>query len=212
MFDWLRRSRKVDVRDECLRFRLGARDAQRRQARCDNNAKMAQRMCRKALEDNNTIGARHYAETCMRHRRMRDQYQVLSNKLLALEQRLQYAMSVNEMSSGMKRLARGMVEALQVMDVGKLNESIELFEANFGNLDKAMDTVERGLSVASPLEPVDYKEVDDIVEEAEDVLTLSTESQMAVAPERSVAPVSSQKRVAIDSLELEKRMQQLMSG
>ena len=102
-----------------------------------------------AINSNKPEAAKVYAQDAIRNRNQAVKYEILSYKIVAVQNKLQAAYQNQKLSENMCKMVGSMNGALQSMDLVKISENMSQFEkifddidANAQIMDKAMDNID----------------------------------------------------------------------
>jgi charged multivesicular body protein 1 len=114
---------------------------------------------KKAIEQGNSEGARIYGQDAIREKNQALNHIRMASRLDACCSRIETAVRMNQVSSGMRGVVKGMDKSLQSMDIEKLSQLMDKFEQQFEDLDVKTGYMESTMNattaVSTPAEQVD---------------------------------------------------------
>lgn len=97
---------------------------------------MAKKRCKAMMESGNMEGARVHAEAAIREKNQAQTYLRLSARLTAVQQRIETAIRMNQLTKTMKGVVKSMDDMMAAnMDVVKMTQVLDKFELQFQDLD-----------------------------------------------------------------------------
>merc|ERR1711966_103914 len=127
--------------------------------KCEKNEKAAVAKVKKAIAQGNSEGARVYAQDAIREKNQALNCLRLGSRIDAVASRLETAVRMNQVTSSMQGVVKGMDKGLASMDVDRISAIMDKFERQFEDLDvKAayMDTAMNATTAsATPANQVD---------------------------------------------------------
>jgi len=104
-----------------------------------------------ALQKGNIEGARIYSQNAIRKKNEALNYLRLSARLDGVAARVDTAIKMNQVTSAMGSVVKGMDKVLGSMDVDKIAQIMDKFEQQFGNLDVATEYMEGSMGQATSM-------------------------------------------------------------
>lgn len=99
-------------------------------------ALLCKKKCKQAMEAGNMDAARVHAESAIREKSQAQTYLRLSSRLMAVQQRIESAIRMNNLTKTMKGVVKSMDDMMAAnMDVVKMTQILDKFEQQFTDLD-----------------------------------------------------------------------------
>eukprot|EP00310_Coccolithus_braarudii_P017783 CAMPEP_0183354512 /NCGR_PEP_ID=MMETSP0164_2-20130417/37356_1 /TAXON_ID=221442 /ORGANISM="Coccolithus pelagicus ssp braarudi, Strain PLY182g" /LENGTH=201 /DNA_ID=CAMNT_0025527409 /DNA_START=44 /DNA_END=649 /DNA_ORIENTATION=- len=141
---------------------------------------------KKAMEKGDMDTARIYGQNAIRIRNTGNNYLRLASRIDAVASRLESAIKMQQVSSQMGTVVKGMDKALASMDMDKIASVMEQFEKSFDELDLRGQAVE-GTLASSTATSMPESEVDSLIQQVSDEHGLEFASR---AVDAATAPVA----------------------
>ena len=99
---------------------------------------------KKAIQQGNHEGARIYGQDAIREKNQALNHLRMASRLDACCSRIETAVRMNQVSSGMKGVVKGMDKSLASMNIDQLSAVMDKFEAQFEDLDVKVCSLSMG--------------------------------------------------------------------
>lgn len=130
---------------------------QAKKATKDENAEKAK--LKKAIQQQNTEGARIYASNAIRKKNESLNLLRLSSRIDAVASRIQTAVTMQKVTGSMANVVKGMDKAMTTMNLEQISAVMDKFEAQFEDIDVQTQYMEGAMgnttSMSTPQEEVD---------------------------------------------------------
>merc|ERR1712232_1029686 len=132
---------------------------QRNAKKCEKNSKIAQAKVKKAIQQGNSEGARIYAQDAIREKNQSLNCLKMASRIDAVSSRIDTAVRMNQITSGMQGVVKGMDVGLASMNIEQLTKVMDKFEKQFEDLDVKTsymdDAMNSTTATATPVGQVD---------------------------------------------------------
>lgn len=127
--------------------------------KCTKNEKAAIAKLKKAIQQGNTEGARIYGQDAIREKNQALNCLRMASRIDAVSSRLDTAIRMNQVTSSMSGVVKGMSKGLAAMNVDKISKTMDTFEKQFEDLDVKAgymdDAMNATTATSTPAEQVD---------------------------------------------------------
>jgi len=158
---------KISLQDELINLKMTSKQMVSMSKKSEKNQKTAKAAVKKAIEKGNSEGARIYAQNAIREKNQSLNYLRMASRIDAVAQRLQTAISTNEMSKAMGNVVKGMNGALKSMDVEKISKTMDAFEKQFEDMDVRAGYMESAMN-SSTASATPEDQVDSLIQQVAD--------------------------------------------
>eukprot|EP00160_Parvularia_atlantis_P012717 Unigene2582_Nuclearia_a/m.7973 Unigene2582_Nuclearia_a/g.7973 ORF Unigene2582_Nuclearia_a/g.7973 Unigene2582_Nuclearia_a/m.7973 type:complete len:227 (+) Unigene2582_Nuclearia_a:129-809(+) len=198
--DW---SGSNNMEKHLFNLRFTAKQLQRLSKNCQKEEKLERAKLKKALQQNNTEGARIYAQNAIRKKNEAINYLRLSSRVDAVASKVQTAVTMKQMTKNISGVVSQMDRAMQSMNLEqvppcrccrralvltrhprhprKITMTMEKFEKQFEDLDVQTQTMENAMSSTTTM-TTPAEEVDQLIAQVADEAGLDFDKQVANAP------------------------------
>eukprot|EP00160_Parvularia_atlantis_P012719 Unigene2583_Nuclearia_a/m.7976 Unigene2583_Nuclearia_a/g.7976 ORF Unigene2583_Nuclearia_a/g.7976 Unigene2583_Nuclearia_a/m.7976 type:complete len:205 (+) Unigene2583_Nuclearia_a:129-743(+) len=176
--DW---SGSNNMEKHLFNLRFTAKQLQRLSKNCQKEEKLERAKLKKALQQNNTEGARIYAQNAIRKKNEAINYLRLSSRVDAVASKVQTAVTMKQMTKNISGVVSQMDRAMQSMNLEQITMTMEKFEKQFEDLDVQTQTMENAMSSTTTM-TTPAEEVDQLIAQVADEAGLDFDKQVANAP------------------------------
>jgi len=149
----------LSLQDELVNLRITSKQMARSAIKCEKNEKAAKAKLKKAIQQQNTEGARIYAQDAIREKNQALNCLRLSSRIDAVGSRLETAIRMNSVTDSMKGVTKGMAKSLASMNVEQVATVMDNFEQQFEDMDVKSGYMENAMTSttasATPADQVD---------------------------------------------------------
>uniref|UniRef100_A0A7S1Z7S6 Uncharacterized protein n=1 Tax=Trieres chinensis TaxID=1514140 RepID=A0A7S1Z7S6_TRICV len=150
---------KISLEDELINLRITSKQMQRSAKKCEKNEKAALEKLKKAIKQGNAEGARIYGQDAIREKNQALNCIRMASRIDAVSSRIETAVRMNQVTSSMKGVVKGMEKGLQSMNIEQLSATMDKFESQFEDLDVKTQYMEGAMNAttatSTPAEQVD---------------------------------------------------------
>lgn len=150
---------KVSLEDNLIDMRITSKQMQRSSKKCEKNEKAAIEKLKKAIKQGNSEGARIYGQDAIREKNQALNCLRMASRIDAVSSRIETAVRMNDVSSAMKSVVKGMDVGLAAMDPEEISKIMDKFESQFEDLDVKAEYMEGTMNAttatSTPTEQVD---------------------------------------------------------
>jgi charged multivesicular body protein 1 len=150
---------KVSLEEQLIDLRITSKQMQRSAKKCEKNQKAALEKLKKAIKQGNSEGAKIYGQDAIREKNQSLNFLRMSSRIDAVSSRLETAVRMNDVTSAMKGVVKGMDKGLAAMDVDQISKIMDKFESQFEDLDVKTEYMEGTMNATTatttPAEQVD---------------------------------------------------------
>jgi len=151
--------KKVSLEDELINLKMTSKSMARSATKCTKNEKAAIAKLKKAIQQGNTEGARIYGQDAIREKNQALNCLRMASRIDAVSSRLDTAIRMNQVTSSMSGVVKGMSKGLAAMNVDKISKTMDTFEKQFEDLDVKAgymdDAMNATTATSTPAEQVD---------------------------------------------------------
>lgn len=145
--------------ESLFNLKFTAKQLSRQSKKAQKDEQGEKNKLKKALQQGNNDAARIYAANSIRKRNESLELLKLSSRLDAAASRVQTAVTMNQVSSSMVGVVKGMDKAMTTMNLERISNVMEKFEQQFEDLDVQTDCMQNSLAsttaVSTPQDEVD---------------------------------------------------------
>lgn len=149
----------TNLEKSLFQLKLTAKQLQRNAKKCQKDESAEKAKLKKAIAQNNTEGARIYAENCIRKKNESLNLLRLSSRIDAVASRVQTAVMMRNVTGSMANTVKGMDQAMSSMNLEKITQVMDKFEHQFEDLDVQSKYMESAMgnttTLGTPLGEVD---------------------------------------------------------
>lgn len=153
---------KVSLEDEMINLRIASKQMQRSAKKCEKNEKLAIEKLKKAIQQGNQEGAKIYGQDAIREKNQALNYLRMTSRIDAVQSRIETAVRMNQITSSMQGVVKGMSNGLASMDVEKISKTMDKFESQFEDLDVKTQYMEGAMN-ATTATSTPSDQVDDLI-------------------------------------------------
>lgn len=150
---------KISLEDNLIDMRITSKQMQRAAKKCEKNEKSAIEKLKKAIKQGNSEGARIYGQDAIREKNQALNCLRMASRIDAVSSRIETAVRMNDVSSAMKSVVKGMDRGLAAMDPEQISKIMDKFESQFEDLDVKAEYMEGTMNATTatttPTEQVD---------------------------------------------------------
>ncbi|GAX18413.1 charged multivesicular body protein 1 [Fistulifera solaris] len=150
---------KISLEEEMINMRIVAKQMQRSAQKCQKNEKAAIEKLKKAIAANLSENARIYGQDAIREKNQALNHLRMASRLEACCSRIETAVRMNQVTSSMKGVVKGMDKSIQSMNIEQLTATMDKFEQQFEDLDVKAGYMEGTMNAttatSTPAEQVD---------------------------------------------------------
>lgn len=150
---------KISLEEQLIDLRITSKQMQRSAKKCEKNEKAAIEKLKKAIKQGNSEGAKIYGQDAIREKNQSLNFLRMSSRIDAVSSRLETAVRMNDVTSAMKGVVKGMDKGLAAMDVNQISKIMDKFESQFEDLDVKAEYMEGTMNATTatttPAEQVD---------------------------------------------------------
>lgn len=190
-------------------LKFAAKDMERQSKKCEKEEKAEKVKIKKAIEKNNTEGARIHAENAIRQKSLALNYLRMAARIDAVASRVQTAITAKRVTQSMAGVVRSMDDAMKSTNLEKISSLMEKFERQFEDLDVQSSTMESAVNqtVASA---VPQGDVDQLMMKVADEAGIELNMNLPAGERGNVSPTASTVSSTIgDQDELSQRLARL---
>lgn len=147
------------LENQLFQLKFTSKQMARLSQKAEKDEKTEKDKIKKALEKNNTDGARIHAQNAIRQKTTAQNYLRLSSRLDAVASRLESAIKMQQVTKSMGQVVKGMDKVLGSMNVEQISKVMDQFEQSFEDMDVRSEYVEGAMNssttAAMPEEQVD---------------------------------------------------------
>lgn len=149
----------VSLEDQLIDLKITSKQMIRSSKKCEKMEKTAIEKTKKAIKQGNSEGARIYAQDAIREKNQALNHLKMASRIDAVASRLETAVRMNQVTSAMKGIVKGMETGLAAMDVEAISATMDRFETQFEDLDVKTGYIESTMNVttatSTPIDQVD---------------------------------------------------------
>jgi len=150
---------KVSLEEQLIDLRITSKQMQRSAKKCEKNEKSAIEKLKKAIKQGNSEGAKIYGQDAIREKNQALNFLRMTSRIDAVSSRLETAVRMNDVTSAMTGVVKGMDKGLAAMDVQQISKIMDKFEEQFEDLDVKAEYMEGTMNATTatttPAEQVD---------------------------------------------------------
>mmetsp|Transcript_15072 Transcript_15072/g.33621 ORF Transcript_15072/g.33621 Transcript_15072/m.33621 type:complete len:206 (-) Transcript_15072:1433-2050(-) len=194
------------LENELVNLRITSKQMLRSSKKCEKNEKAAKEKLKKAIQQQNTEGARIYAQDAIREKNQALNCLRLGSRIDAVGSRLETAIRMNNVTASMKGVTKGMGKALGSMNVEQIATVMDKFESQFEDLDVRSGYMENAMNATTATSmPAD--QVDGLIQMVADEAGLDLGAEFEqVGPVGSKVPAKKEEVKETESEGLESRL------
>ncbi|KAI5454998.1 Vacuolar-sorting protein SNF7 [Naganishia albida] len=192
-----------------LKFTAKSLQRQAKKATKDENAEKAK--LKKALQQNNTEGARIYAANAIRKQNESLNLLRLSSRIDAVASRVETAVTMRAVTGNMGQVVRGMDKAMETMNLEKISNVMDKFETQFSDLDVQTSYMEQTMS-QSTAQTTPQDQVDALINQVADEAGLERQHELGSkgkVPDVQVEEKETERPVGEEDARLAERLRAL---
>lgn len=148
-------------------LKFSAKQLEREAKKCEKSEKEEKNKLKKAIQKGNMEGAKIYAENAIRQKNQSLLFRRMSARVDAVSQRVQTAVTTQQVTKSMAGVVRGMEAAMKSMNLQKISEIMDRFETQFENLDVQTGVMDNTMAASSTL-TTPQNQVDSLMQEVAD--------------------------------------------
>jgi charged multivesicular body protein 1 len=141
----------MGLEDVLFNLKFTAKSMERAAKKSEKQIDVEKKKVKLALQKGNIEGARIYSQNAIRKKNEALNYLRLSARLDGVAARVDTAIKMNQVTSAMGSVVKGMDKVLGSMDVDKIAQIMDKFEQQFGNLDVATEYMEGSMGQATSM-------------------------------------------------------------
>mmetsp|Transcript_16005 Transcript_16005/g.20319 ORF Transcript_16005/g.20319 Transcript_16005/m.20319 type:complete len:204 (+) Transcript_16005:138-749(+) len=192
---------KVSLEEQLIDLRITSKQMQRSAKKCEKNEKAAIEKLKKAIKQGNSEGAKIYGQDAIREKNQALNFLRMTSRIDAVSSRLETAVRMNDVTSAMKNVVKGMDKGLAAMDVQEISKTMDKFEEQFEDLDVKTEYME-GTMNATTATTTPAEQVDDLIMMVADQNNLELgEAFSEIGPVGNKEPQKEEAEPQADSLE-----------
>lgn len=153
---------KVSLEEQLIDLRITSKQMQRSSKKCEKNQQTALSKLKKAIQQNNSEGARIYGQDAIREKNQSLNFLRMASRIDAVASRLETAVRMNAVTGAMKNVVKGMDKGLAAMNVEEISKIMDKFEQQFEDLDVKAEYME-GTMNATTATTTPAEQVDDLI-------------------------------------------------
>ena len=150
---------KISLEEEMINMRIVSKQMQRSAKKCEKNEKAALEKLKKAIQAGMSENARIYGQDAIREKNQALNHLRMASRLDACCSRIETAVRMNQVTSSMKGVVKGMDKSIQSMNIDQLTATMDKFEQQFEDLDVKAGYMEGTMNAttatSTPAEQVD---------------------------------------------------------
>jgi len=158
---------KISLEDQLVNLRTHQNKCKGQQKNAKQIKKTQKDKVKKAVQQGNHDGARIFAQNAIREKQQALNYLRLSSRLEGVSARLETAIRMNQVSSTMSGIVKGMDKALKSMDVETISKTMDAFEKQFEDMDVRTVYME-GAMESTTATTTPQEAVDELIQEVAD--------------------------------------------
>lgn len=166
------------MQENLFNLKLAAKQLERNAVKCEKDEKTEKVKLKKAIQKSNLEGARIHAENAIRQKNQSLNYRRMSSRVDAVSQRVQTAVTMQQVTKSMSGVVSAMQSAMQSMNLEKVTKLMDDFERQFEHLDvqtQVMDEAMQGTTVLT----VPEGQVDNLMQEVADEAGLELNMELS---------------------------------
>lgn len=172
------KSNTQKMQENLFNLKLAAKQLERNAVKCEKDEKTEKVKLKKAIQKSNLEGARIHAENAIRQKNQSLNYRRMSSRVDAVSQRVQTAVTMQQVTKSMSGVVSAMQSAMQSMNLEKVTKLMDDFERQFEHLDvqtQVMDEAMQGTTVLT----VPEGQVDNLMQEVADEAGLELNMELS---------------------------------
>mmetsp|Transcript_10534 Transcript_10534/g.13966 ORF Transcript_10534/g.13966 Transcript_10534/m.13966 type:complete len:203 (-) Transcript_10534:214-822(-) len=158
---------KISLEENLIELRMVSKQMARSSKKCEKNEKAALQKLKKAIEQGNHEGARIYGQDAIREKNQALNHLRMASRLDGCCSRIESAVRMNQVSSSMKGVVKGMEKSLASMNIDQLSGVMDKFESQFEDLDVKTQYMEGAMN-ATTATSTPTEQVDDLINKVAD--------------------------------------------
>ncbi|CAG0878576.1 unnamed protein product [Darwinula stevensoni] len=179
-------------------LKFATKELERNSKKCEKEEKVEKTKLKKAIQKNNTEGARIHAENAIRQKNQALNYLRMAARVDAVASRVQTAVTTRKVTTSMAGVVKAMDAAMRSMNLEKISSLMDKFEKQFEDLDVQSSYMEGAMSQTTTT-TVPQNEVDNLMQQVADEAGLELNMELPQGETGSVG-VSTQASVEQDDL------------
>ena len=183
------KSNAQKMQDNLFNLKLAAKQLERNSVKCEKDEKAEKAKLKKAIQKSNLEGARIHAENAIRQKNQALNYRRMSSRVDAVSQRVQTAVTMQQVTKSMGGVVSAMESAMKSMNLEKVTKLMDDFERQFEHLDvqtQVMDEAMQGTTVLNMPEGQVDNLMQEVADEAGLELNMELSSQQVGLPSTAV--------------------------
>ncbi|XP_038078526.1 charged multivesicular body protein 1b-like [Patiria miniata] len=188
-----------------FQLKFAAKQMDRNSKKCEKEEKVEKGKLKKAIQKGNADGARIHAENAIRQKNQSLNYLRMSSRIDAVSQRVQTAVTTQQVTKSMSGVVKSMNVALKSMNLEKVTRIMDQFEKQFETLDVQTEVMDQAMAGTTTLN-VPVAQVDTLMQEVADEAGLDLNMELPSGQTTSLAGASA---ASMEQDELSQRLQQL---
>ncbi|XP_022108977.1 charged multivesicular body protein 1b-like [Acanthaster planci] len=188
-----------------FQLKFAAKQMDRNAKKCEKEEKAEKGKLKKAIQKGNMEGARIHAENAIRQKNQNLNFMRMSSRIDAVAQRVQTAVTTQQVTKSMGGVVKSMNAALKSMNLEKVMRIMDQFEKQFETLDVQSEVMDQAMAGTTTLN-VPVAQVDNLMQEVADEAGLDLNMELPSGQTTALAGASA---ASMEQDELSQRLQQL---
>eukprot|EP00586_Coscinodiscus_wailesii_P013709 CAMPEP_0172494178 /NCGR_PEP_ID=MMETSP1066-20121228/39664_1 /TAXON_ID=671091 /ORGANISM="Coscinodiscus wailesii, Strain CCMP2513" /LENGTH=207 /DNA_ID=CAMNT_0013264927 /DNA_START=89 /DNA_END=712 /DNA_ORIENTATION=+ len=152
-------NKQTSLEDQLIDLKITSKQMLRASKKCEKMEKSAIEKTKKAIKQGNSEGARIYAQDAIREKNQALNHLKMASRIDAVASRLETAVRMNQVTTSMQGIVKGMDAGLASMDVEQISKVMDRFETQFEDLDVKTGYIEGTMNMttatSTPVDQVD---------------------------------------------------------
>jgi len=178
---------------QLMNLKMAAMGLNRSSKKCEANEKKEKKLIKQCLQKGNQEGAKIHAESAIREKNQALHFLKLSARLDGVTQRIQTALTMQQVSDSMRGVVSGMDKAMKAMNLVKMTEMMDKFEQQQEDIDVKVDTMDSVFQSTS-VTMTNQTEIENLMGEVIDEHGLEVDKDIASAGKHSVGTTSTSQK------------------
>lgn len=166
---------------QLFNLKLAAKGLERQSKKCEANEKKEKKKIKTCLQKGNQEGARIHAENAIREKNQALHFLKLGARLDAVTQRVQTAVTMNQVTHSMKGVVVGMDRAMASMNLVQIEQLMTKFEKQQEDLDVKTAVMDQAMQ-ASSVQSMPEGQVDSLMREVADEHSIEINTELGENP------------------------------
>ncbi|TPX38605.1 hypothetical protein SeMB42_g06637 [Synchytrium endobioticum] len=175
-----------------FQLKFTAKQLQRNAKKCQKDEVLERQKVKKALQQQNTEGAKIYAANAIRKKNEALNLLRLSSRIDAVASRVQTAVTMRQVTQSMTGVVKGMDKAMEAMNLEQISQVMDKFEKQFEDLDVQTAYMESSIGQTTA-QTTPQDQVDDLIQQVADENGLELQMAMPGAAKNTLGTATVEK-------------------